>query len=383
MSNSDNPRWGAEFQRQVRRWFETHYDLRFEEEVKIPIGSRLVDHHDYKEHKFDIASEDRSIIIECKRYTWTESGNVPSAKMGFANEAAFYLSLVNRAREKYLVMLRSFDEKHDQYLAEYYYHTYKHLLGDVIVAEYDPVTDEMRFINKDIIEARRNKRIHELASRYLRLYEDQRTTEEDVCKSFMDECFDLGIQMDTGNKFAETYGANAYSDEQQLLSVIDRIDDVDILASGIFSKWRFITHWCDYSRCLDPENRGWFITAFAKLVELTDDMLCCMPDLHIDRPAQIPIRRSRMEYLEEHCPMVVDRWVIHYCPHHLILYDKVSKYCIYDAEYIVFNDSSVDDPIVAVVSKIRINQDSKQYPGDIEDDFEVVADTILGPEKRL
>ena len=50
MSNSDNPRWGAEFQRQVRRWFEAHYDLRFEEEVKFPIGSRLVDHHEYKEY---------------------------------------------------------------------------------------------------------------------------------------------------------------------------------------------------------------------------------------------------------------------------------------------------------------------------------------------
>ena len=144
------------------------------------------------------------------------------------------------------------------------------MLGDVIVAKYDPATDEMRFLNKDIIETRRDKRMHELASRYLRLYEDQRTAEEDVCKSFMEECFDLGIQMDTGKKFAETYGPNAFSDEQELRSVIDRIDNVDILASGIFSKWRYITYWCDYSRCVDPGNREWFITAFAKLAELTE-----------------------------------------------------------------------------------------------------------------
>ena len=88
MSNSDNPRNGVIFQQQVFNWFKEHYQIPFEMEKKIPIG------YPPKEHKFDIADEYRTIAIECKRYTWTETGYVPSAKIGFTNEAAFYLSFL-------------------------------------------------------------------------------------------------------------------------------------------------------------------------------------------------------------------------------------------------------------------------------------------------
>ena len=88
MSNSDNPNNGATFQRQVLKWFERNHNAKFELEKKIPIGSPA------KDHKFDIVDASGTIAIECKRYTWTETGNVPSAKMGFTNEAAFYLSFL-------------------------------------------------------------------------------------------------------------------------------------------------------------------------------------------------------------------------------------------------------------------------------------------------
>lgn len=146
MSNSDNPKKGAEFQRQVQHWFAMNYGVPFELEVPIPIGSKQIDPRDFKEHKFDLANEDRTIVIECKRYTWTETGNVPSAKMGFTNEAAFYLSLLNETKEKYIVMLKSNTSKRSETLAEYYHRTNKHLLGDIVIAEYDPGLDEMRFL---------------------------------------------------------------------------------------------------------------------------------------------------------------------------------------------------------------------------------------------
>ena len=100
MSNSDNPRNGAIFQRQVKEWFQEHYEKSFELEKKIPIGDPA------KEHKFDIVDEAGTIAIECKRYTWTETGNVPSAKMGSTNEAAFYLTFLPESFEKYIVMLK-------------------------------------------------------------------------------------------------------------------------------------------------------------------------------------------------------------------------------------------------------------------------------------
>ncbi len=147
MSNSDNPINGAKFQRQVKEWFINHFDKPLNEEVKIRIGSPLVKPKDYKDHKFDIVSADYSIVIECKRYTWTETWHVPSAKMGAANEAAFYLSLLPSTYKKYIVMLASYNPKKDVYLADYYYKTNKHLLGDIVIAEYNPEKNEMRFLN--------------------------------------------------------------------------------------------------------------------------------------------------------------------------------------------------------------------------------------------
>lgn len=137
MSNSDNPGNGALFQRQVLKWLQNKYGDGFELEKKLPIGDPP------KEHRFDIVNSDKHIVIECKRYTWTESGNVPSAKMGFTNEAAFYLSFLPDSYTKYIVMLHSLHEKRKESLAEYYFRTNCHLLGSVRVAEYDPDTKEM------------------------------------------------------------------------------------------------------------------------------------------------------------------------------------------------------------------------------------------------
>lgn len=140
MSNSDNPKNGALFQSIVRDWFQEHYKKPFELEKKLPIGSPS------KDHKFDIVDSANTIAIECKRYTWTETGNVPSAKMGFVNEAAFYLSFLPDSYTKYIVMLHSCHEKRKETLAEYYYRTYRHLLGKIQVAEFDPASNTMKIV---------------------------------------------------------------------------------------------------------------------------------------------------------------------------------------------------------------------------------------------
>ena len=143
MSNSDNPINGAIFQKQVLEWFRGHYKVSFSLEKKIPIGNPP------KDHKFDIVADNDLIAIECKRYTWTETGNVPSAKMGFTNEAAFYLSFLPDVYKKIIVMLRSYHPKRKESLADYYYRTYRHLLGNIVVAEFDPDSKSMRFIQED------------------------------------------------------------------------------------------------------------------------------------------------------------------------------------------------------------------------------------------
>ena len=140
MSNSDYPRIGASFERDVFRWFSNNYPQAFEMGKAIPIGDPA------KLHKFDIVDDRKSIAVECKCYKWTETGNVPSAKMGFCNEAAFYLSFLPDTYAKYIVMLYSIHSKREETLAEYYFRMNRHLLGNIVVAEFNPETETMRIV---------------------------------------------------------------------------------------------------------------------------------------------------------------------------------------------------------------------------------------------
>lgn len=142
-SNSENPKVGKVFQISVKDWFERNLCRHFDIEKKIAIGSPA------KLHSFDIADELGQIVVECKCYTWTEAGNIPSAKMGFVNEAAFYLSFLDSSIDRSIVMAKSTHPKRTETLAEYYFRTNRHLLGDIKILEYDAATDSMRLIGQN------------------------------------------------------------------------------------------------------------------------------------------------------------------------------------------------------------------------------------------
>ena len=141
--NSENPKVGKAFQIAVKEWFEEAYTIPFELERKIAIGRPA------KLHSFDISSLKENIVIECKCYTWTETGNIPSAKMGFVNEAAFYLSFLPSDTERVIVMLRAEHAKRNETLAEYYFRTNRHLLGRIKIYEFDLQTKEMHFVGQN------------------------------------------------------------------------------------------------------------------------------------------------------------------------------------------------------------------------------------------
>ena len=100
-------------------------------------------------HSFDIANKEGTVVVECKCYTWTETGNVPSAKMGFTNEAAFYLSFLSDEVDKSIVMLRATHPKRTETLAEYYFRTNRHLLGKIKILEFDPNTLTMKLVGQN------------------------------------------------------------------------------------------------------------------------------------------------------------------------------------------------------------------------------------------
>lgn len=62
-SNSENPHVGRRFQESVKLILEKKFCTSFEQEAVVAIGKPA------KNHKFDLANDDRSIVAECKCYT--------------------------------------------------------------------------------------------------------------------------------------------------------------------------------------------------------------------------------------------------------------------------------------------------------------------------
>ena len=140
--NSDNLRRGREFQELAASVLSEYWSVPLDLEVPIPIGDPP------KQHKFDMASRDKLIVGEAKNYTWTESGNMPSAKMGFVNQAVFYLSFLSPGTKRFVVMPRDIRPKTSEALADYYYRTYRHLLGGVLIIELDTANRRVRILNE-------------------------------------------------------------------------------------------------------------------------------------------------------------------------------------------------------------------------------------------
>ena len=128
-ANSENPYVGRKFQELVQSILEKEFSTSFEQEAVVAIGKPP------KGHKFDLANEDRSIVAECKCYTWTDSGNVPSAKLMGLDEAVFYFSFLPVETKKLLCMRRATIASREETLAEYYVRVHGHLLGNVYVYE--------------------------------------------------------------------------------------------------------------------------------------------------------------------------------------------------------------------------------------------------------
>ncbi len=136
--NSLNPSKGRAFQNLAAEILTNHFKVDFQLDYPIPIGDPP------KDHRFDLVSKDTRYVGECKNYSWTESGNIPSAKMGFVNEAVFYLTYIPPKIERFIVMRRDTHPKRNESLVDYYYRTYRHLLNDIFIIEIDVETGNLR-----------------------------------------------------------------------------------------------------------------------------------------------------------------------------------------------------------------------------------------------
>lgn len=128
-----NAHVGSDFEETARQIFISQ-GLKFTRNFSLSIGIGK----EKKERRFDLGSASPQVIVECKSHRWTSGCNVPSAKMTVWNEAMYYFHMSPKNYRKILFVLRHFNPKKEETLAEYYIRTYKHLIPkDVEIWEYD------------------------------------------------------------------------------------------------------------------------------------------------------------------------------------------------------------------------------------------------------
>ena len=85
---------------------------------------------------------------------------------------------------------------------------------------------------------------------------------------FPDECWSLGFDMDCGESFTKTYGREAWRADIGVSSIIDNMDNIEVLGSGLFSKWRYFNHWA-YEHATE-NDKHWFLMILKRIKELAN-----------------------------------------------------------------------------------------------------------------
>ena len=113
------------------------------------------------------------------------------------------------------------------------------------------------------------KQIYEFAVKWHDKFRDKKINYIELVDHYMaDDCEALGFEMDCGHAFSEKYGDAAH-DCKALGAIINHVNDISLLGSAIYSRWRYFNHWaysCD--EILEPQNRAWFTTALNRLADL-------------------------------------------------------------------------------------------------------------------
>ena len=122
---------GSAFEKEIHRFLEQK-GIDVEKHPKIPIGIKAK-----KEHAFDLGNE--KLLVECKAYKWTVTGNAPAAKIAAFSEAMFYFYLAPKKYAKYFFSKKEYSPKKDKSLLKYFIDCYNYLIpSDVVLIDYNP-----------------------------------------------------------------------------------------------------------------------------------------------------------------------------------------------------------------------------------------------------
>ncbi|WP_243108047.1 PD-(D/E)XK nuclease family protein [Clostridium sp. JN-9] len=137
------------------------------------------------------------------------------------------------------------------------------------------------------------EQVHDFAVKWCNKFQDQKINYIELIDHYMaDDCDALGFNMDCGNAFSERYG-KAINDYEELDKVIDDVNDIELLGSAIYSKWRYFNHWAYMGEeILEFKNRSWVILALSRLAMLTGKN----PFIFEGTPKKISIVSNNISY---------------------------------------------------------------------------------------
>lgn len=133
LSNKEKERL---FQEKCKILLESEFATVFDREVRIELP-------DGRPHVFDLATAEHDVVAECKAYSWTESGNIPSAKISNLREALDLLRGLPDSTKTFLIIKKDPHPIHKETLADYFAKLDKKILGRVNVLEVSEVGGEI------------------------------------------------------------------------------------------------------------------------------------------------------------------------------------------------------------------------------------------------
>jgi hypothetical protein len=132
-----NAQVGRDFEAVAHTYFLEVEGLNLQNSFPVEIGANSLK----KCRRFDLGSEEPAILVECKSHRWTETGNMPSAKVTVWNESMFYFHIAPSHYRKILFVLRDVHSRRTESLAEYYVRNYSHLIPpSVSIIEFNEIS---------------------------------------------------------------------------------------------------------------------------------------------------------------------------------------------------------------------------------------------------
>ncbi len=113
--------------------------------------------------------------------------------------------------------------------------------------------------------------VNAFALRWIEKFKDPKIDYIELVDHYLaDECEVLGFEMDGGKAFGKKYG-EAVNSVEFLKEIMPSENDIMLLGSAIYSRWRYYNHWAyDAEEILQADDRSWFITILERMAKLTD-----------------------------------------------------------------------------------------------------------------